>query len=342
MTSFRLSAHDTWLIGDDGSFLDPIIIHREGDFTSLTTTSTMKLYRSQVALATLLAAAAFENRKVSAFVPLQPRFSSHQTTATTTTSTKAFSSTIRPDFLVQHGARHRTSLQMANEDFDQSKYTEAAWSSLASLSKVAEYYEANTVDAPHLLEVMINPTKHKAGEDSEAAKRVVEKIFTKAGANMNELRSELEQYFGRQPRVSGSNSQKSMSRSLQKVFEAARSAKEVLGDSFVSTEALVLALVKEDNLFTTSALLKQGIKYTDVLEVVKEMRQKSGPTISRSAENMYDALLKYGIDFTERAKEGKLDPVIGRDTEIRRAIQILSRRTKNNPVLIGDPGVVRR
>ena len=110
-------------------------------------------------------------------------------------------------------------------------------------------------------------------------------------------------------------------------------------DSFISTEGLILALVKEDSSFTTDALLKQNIKYTDVLAAVKEMRQKSGPAINRSAENMYDALTKYGIDFTERAKEGKLDPVIGRDDEIRRAIQILSRRTKNNPVLIGDPGV---
>jgi ATP-dependent Clp protease ATP-binding subunit ClpB len=102
---------------------------------------------------------------------------------------------------------------------------------------------------------------------------------------------------------------------------------------------LILALAKEDSQFTSDALLKQGIKYTEVLEAVKKSREKSGPAISRSAENMYDALLKYGIDFTERAEEGKLDPVIGRDDEIRRAIQILSRRTKNNPVLIGDPGV---
>jgi ATP-dependent Clp protease ATP-binding subunit ClpB len=89
--------------------------------------------------------------------------------------------------------------------------------------------------------------------------------------------------------------------------------------------------VKEDNLFTRDALLKQNVKYTDVQNAIKEMREKSGPAISRSAENMYDALMKYGIDFTERAKDGKLDPVIGRDDEIRRAIQILSRRTKNNP-----------
>lgn len=110
-------------------------------------------------------------------------------------------------------------------------------------------------------------------------------------------------------------------------------------DSFVSVEALLLALCKEDDLYTRDALLKQDVKYMDIMKVVKTSRDKSGPVQSRGAETMYDALLKYGIDFTEQAREGKLDPVIGRDDEIRRAIQILSRRTKNNPVLIGDPGV---
>ncbi len=84
---------------------------------------------------------------------------------------------------------------------------------------------------------------------------------------------------------------------------------------------------------------RQGKSYDDILKSVQGIREKSGPANSRSAENMYEALSKYGIDFTERAEMGKLDPVIGRDDEIRRAIQILSRRTKNNPVLIGDPGV---
>lgn len=99
-----------------------------------------------------------------------------------------------------------------------------------------------------------------------------------------------------------------------------------------------MALAKEDT-FTKDTLTKLGKSYKDILVAVQAIREKSGPTISRSAENMYDALNKYGIDFTAQAEAGKLDPVIGRDDEIRRAIQILSRRTKNNPVLIGDPGV---
>jgi len=94
-----------------------------------------------------------------------------------------------------------------------------------------------------------------------------------------------------------------------------------------------------DDLFTVDALRKQDKTYNDLLVAVQSIREKSGPANTRAAENMYDALNKYGVDFTEQAEEGKLDPVIGRDDEIRRAIQILSRRTKNNPVLIGDPGV---
>jgi ATP-dependent Clp protease ATP-binding subunit ClpB len=166
---------------------------------------------------------------------------------------------------------------------------------------------------------------------------VVEKVLGKAGVNLKDLRSDLEKYLAKQPRMSGGGggSQKSMGRTLQRVLEAARLGRSTLGDSFVSTEGLLLGLVKEDTMFTQEALMKQSVKYSDVLQAVKETREKKGSATSRSAENMYDALMKYGIDFTEKAREGKLDPVIGRDNEIRRTIQILSRRTKNNPVLIG-------
>lgn len=98
----------------------------------------------------------------------------------------------------------------------------------------------------------------------------------------------------------------------------------------MSSEGLLLALVKEDDRFTRDALQTQGVSYADLLAVIQTMREKNGPANSRGAETNYEALLKYGVDFTEKAREGKLDPVIGRDDEIRRAIQILSRRTKNN------------
>jgi len=228
---------------------------------------------------------------------------------------------------------------MSEDNFNESKYTESAWACIAGVTKAAEYYSATTIEAPMLLDIMLNPTKHNAGENADSAKRVTEKVLVKADIDVLTLKQELEIFMSKQPKISGSmDSQKVLGRSMMKVLERARDSVSLLGDSYVSSEGLLLALAKEDA-FTSEALLKQGKSYADVLTAVQSVREKSGPANSRSAENMYDALSKYGIDFTERAEQGKLDPVIGRDDEIRRAIQILSRRTKNNPVLIGDPGV---
>mmetsp|Transcript_11469 Transcript_11469/g.26931 ORF Transcript_11469/g.26931 Transcript_11469/m.26931 type:complete len:1011 (-) Transcript_11469:982-4014(-) len=234
-----------------------------------------------------------------------------------------------------------STLKMSSDDFNEQKYTEAGWAVVAALTKAADFYQTSTVESPILLDLLLNPAKHKAGDDAESARKAVEKVFKDVKCDVKVLRQELEMHLAQQPKMQGdtASQQKTMGYSLPRVLEAARSAKSTLGDSFVSAEALLLGLVKEDDRFTTKALLKQNIKYTDVSDAIVKMREKSGPIISRSAENNYDALLKYGIDFTERAEQGKLDPVIGRDDEIRRAIQILSRRTKNNPVLIGDPGV---
>jgi ATP-dependent Clp protease ATP-binding subunit ClpB len=236
-------------------------------------------------------------------------------------------------------SRSRSALRMATDDFQEQKYTESAWACMASLTKAAEYYGTTTVDSPLLLDMLLNPTKHGAGENAESAKRAVEKVLMKAGVDNNKLRQELDMFMSKQPRMSGNeDQQKTMGRNLVRVLEFSRNAKTLLGDSFVSSEALILALSKEDSV-TIDALKKQGKAYKDILEAVQSIREKGGPVQSRSAETMYDALNKYGVDFTAQAEEGKLDPVIGRDDEIRRAIQILSRRTKNNPVLIGDPGV---
>merc|ERR1740136_495893 len=130
-----------------------------------------------------------------------------------------------------------------------------------------------------------------------------------------------------------------MGRGMMQVLEKAKGVMGLLGDSFISTEGILLALASTETQFTVPFLTSQSRTYDQILDAVQSVREKTGPANSRSAENLYDALNKYGIDFTEQAMEGKLDPVIGRDDEIRRAIQILSRRTKNNPVLIGDPGV---
>lgn len=125
---------------------------------------------------------------------------------------------------------HETSLKMAAEDFTESKYTEAAWSLIASLTKVAEYYQATSVEAPLLMDLMLNPTKHNAGENAESAKKVVEKALTKAGVNMSEFRSALETHMSKQAKISTSNS-KVMGSSLQKVLETARVGQSILGVS---------------------------------------------------------------------------------------------------------------
>lgn len=120
---------------------------------------------------------------------------------------------------------------MAADDFNESKYTEAAWSSIITLTKAADYYQATSVEAPLLLDIMLNPNKHNAGDDADAAKRVVEKTLLKAGVDIGKLRSALEQYLAKQPRVSGSSGQKSMSQSLMRVLDAAKRSKEILGVS---------------------------------------------------------------------------------------------------------------
>lgn len=127
-------------------------------------------------------------------------------------------------------ATSTTSLRMAAEDFDQMKYTDAAWSSVAALTKVADFYQASTIEAPLMFDVMLNPSKHNAGDDAEAAKRVVEKVLSKAGVNVKDLRSELEAFLSKQARVAD-NSSKSMGRTLQKVLDTARVGKSILGVS---------------------------------------------------------------------------------------------------------------
>ena len=152
----------------------------------------------------------------------------------------------------------------------------------------------------------------------------------------NNLHDLVDSELNKLPKVSGGR-QPGIGSDLQKVFDAAAEAAESLKDEFVSTEHLLLGLARTDN--KASNLLKlSGVTEQDVLKAMSEVRGSARVT-DQNAEDTYQALQKYGIDLTELASQGKLDPVIGRDTEIRRVIQVLSRRTKNNPVLIGQPGV---
>lgn len=240
--------------------------------------------------------------------------------------------------------------------FDSTRYTEAAFATLAALPFCAESYSATAVDAPMLLSILLNPTKYQASEAAVNAKAVAVKLLEDAGVDVDTLKNGVEDYLARQPTVTvtgdaSQSTQKSLGNALKDVMETATEIKNELKDSYISSEVLLLGLCAKDSKFTINALNEQDVSLEDIKAAVTAMREKSGPgstagggggagrVTSRTAEGTYDALEKFGIDFTSQAEEGKLDPVIGRDDEIRRAIQILSRRTKNNPVLIGDPGV---
>jgi ATP-dependent Clp protease ATP-binding subunit ClpB len=119
---------------------------------------------------------------------------------------------------------------MAADEFSEDKYTEAAWGIIAALTSAADYYQASTIEAPLLLEILLNPTKHNAGDDAESARTVAVKILQSAGVNVKSLRSELEKYLAKQPKVSD-NAQKMMGRTLSRVLNEAKNAKAVLGVS---------------------------------------------------------------------------------------------------------------
>ena len=147
----------------------------------------------------------------------------------------------------------------------------------------------------------------------------------------------LQSHVQAQPRVSGDGvTQVMLDRDMGKIFEQAQDLAKQRGDQFVTLEIMLLALAKSKSK-AAEALAKAGANPAAIDEAIAKLR-KGRTADSASAENAYEALSKYGRDLTADAEDGKLDPVIGRDEEIRRVIQILSRRTKNNPVVIGEPG----
>src|SRR5437867_3172998 len=165
---------------------------------------------------------------------------------------------------------------------------------------------------------------------------IVPSVLTALGIQPAQLSSALATELQRQPKVSG-NVQLAASVRLGRVLQQAQKEAQSLGDEFVSTEHLLLAMT-EDQGYTGQALKRLGATHERVLNALKEVRGNQRVT-DQNPEGKYQALDKYGRDLTDLARKNKIDPVIGRDDEIRRVIQVLSRRTKNNPVLIGEPGV---
>jgi ATP-dependent Clp protease ATP-binding subunit ClpB len=179
----------------------------------------------------------------------------------------------------------------------------------------------------HLLKVLV--------DDDEG---LASALITRAGGDAAAVRAGLDAALKALPRVEGGNGQLYMAAPLAKVFSTAEDIAKKAGDAFVTVERLLTALAVETSAKTADILKKGGVTAQALNAAINEIR-KGRTADSASAEQGYDALKRYARDLTADARAGKLDPVIGRDDEIRRTIQVLSRRTKNNPVLIGEPGV---
>lgn len=177
--------------------------------------------------------------------------------------------------------------------------------------------------------------EHLLAALTAAGDQVAEYLIPKCGGNLDTLRSRIEEDLSGLPKVQGGEPY--LSRDLASVLDAAERIAAEMSDQYVAVEHLFLALLKTDT--TAGRRLKdQGITYQTMLEAVQSLR-KGAKADSPSSEETYNALNKYATNLVAAAREGKLDPVIGRDDEIRRVLEILSRRTKNNPILIGEPGV---
>src|SRR4030081_536234 len=191
--------------------------------------------------------------------------------------------------------------------------------------ELAERNQNQQVEPEHLLCAML-----------EQAEGIVRPLLGKLGANVQVVLNDCQAAVSRFPRVQGG--QQYFSPRLTQIFTAAEKQAEKMQDEYISTEHLLVAIVEEKDGAGGQLLRQHGVNRDDLLKAIEQTRGGSRIT-DQNAESNYQALAKYARDLTDLARKGKLDPVIGRDDEIRRTIQVLSRRTKNNPVLIGEPGV---
>ena len=206
-------------------------------------------------------------------------------------------------------------------------YTERARGFVQSAQSLA-VREGNQQFVPeHLLKVLL--------DDPEG---LCSGLIQRAGGNSPQVRADVEAALKKLPQVQGGTGQVYLSQPLARVFEAAEQAAKKAGDGYVTVERLLLALAIEKENEAGKILARAGVTPQNLNTAIEALR-KGRTADTATAENAYDALKKYARDLTQAARDGKLDPVIGRDEEIRRTIQVLARRTKNNPVLIGEPGV---
>jgi len=206
------------------------------------------------------------------------------------------------------------------------KFTEKAQEAVLESQNLAQSLGHQTIEPEHLLLSLIRQSDG-----------IVPKVLQKLGQSPDQVAAILERDLNNRPRVSGSNVQAALGRAASDVLTAAENEAKSMRDEYVSTEHILLALAKAQNPIG-QMLAARGLSANAILQALMAVRGSARVT-SQNPEGTFQALEKYGRDLTQLARSGKLDPVIGRDNEIRRVIQILSRRTKNNPVLVGDAGV---
>lgn len=207
------------------------------------------------------------------------------------------------------------------------KFTVKAQAVVKKAAEVAASKNHQGLESPHILRAFLDDTEN-----------VVVSLLNKLGAQTEVLSGKVEEELGKLPVVTGSSvSGQYVGQDLKKIFDRALAEAELLKDEYISSEHLLLGLAEAQDRIG-EALRNQGVSKESILDVLKEVRGSQRVT-DQHAESRYQALKRYTRDLNEMARKGKIDPVIGRDEEIRRILQILSRRTKNNPVLIGEPGV---
>ncbi len=208
------------------------------------------------------------------------------------------------------------------------KYTDRARGFIQSAQSLALREGHQQFTPEHILKVLLDDPEGLAAG-----------LIDRSGGNSRQALQGVEEALGKMPKVSGSGSgQVYLAPATARLFDNAEKIAEKAGDSFVTVERLLLAIALEKDSDAGKILSRAGVTAQNINSAIEALR-KGRTADSQSAENAYDALKKYSRDLTQAARDGKLDPVIGRDEEIRRTIQVLSRRTKNNPVLIGEPGV---
>ena len=207
------------------------------------------------------------------------------------------------------------------------KFTQRGQESLLEAQNLAQKYNHPAVKPEHLLKVLI-----------EQEGGVVPSVLKRIGVDTDSLGQRIDETLDRMPRATGASVQIGMDRDLAGVIDAAEAIVDKMKDDYTSTEHILLAMVQAKTASARELLASFGVNEKSIMDALMGIRG-SQRVSSPTPEDKYEALVKYGRDLTQEARKGKLDPVIGRDEEIRRTIQILNRRTKNNPVLIGEPGV---